>query len=68
MSEDGDDRVDRELLAGPAWGFMLGDAFRQIPKMPLILAGFRAPPFDVTLPTGAIRHVIADPQGDPCKG
>jgi hypothetical protein len=62
---DHDAKVDSELLAGPDWGWMLGDRFRALPKRPLILAGFRAPPFDVRMPSGETRHVILDPEGTP---
>jgi hypothetical protein len=58
---DRDTKVDRELLAGPAWGWMIGDQFRALPKMPLILAGFRTPPFDVQMPSGDIRRVVQEP-------
>lgn len=44
------------------WGWMAGDEFRPLPKRPMLLANLGPPPFDVTLPGGAIRRVIVRPK------
>ncbi len=41
------------------WGFMEGDVFVGLPKGPMLAEGLGPPPFDVTLPNGSVRHVIA---------
>lgn len=40
---------------------MSGDKFIRLPKQPLLLAELGPPPFDVTLPSGEIRHVVHEP-------
>lgn len=47
---------------GLVWGFMSGEAFVPLPKQPLLLAGLGPVPFDVELPSGQTRHVIAKPE------
>ena len=47
---------------GKVWGFLLADgSFRQLPKRPLLLAGFTRAPFDVQMPSGEMRHVVEQP-------
>ena len=47
---------------GRVWGFLLDNGiFIRLPKTPLLLAGLGPPPFDVTLPSGDIRHVVHQP-------
>lgn len=43
------------------WGFMEGGAFVPLPKQPMLNHDLGPPPFDVTLPTGVVRHVIEEP-------
>lgn len=52
---------DSEHNDGRIWGFMSGDKFIRLPKQPLLLAELGPPPFDVTLPSGEIRHVVHEP-------
>jgi hypothetical protein len=60
-----DQAREKALLADPRkWGFMSDEQFIALPKVPMILGGYGPPPFDVTLPSGQIRHVIAAPDGD----
>lgn len=42
---------------GFPWGFFDEHEFIEIPKTPLLLAGYGPPPFDVTLPSGEVRRV-----------
>jgi hypothetical protein len=58
---EGDAEIDRSLLAGPPWGYWRGDTFALLPKPPLVMAGLGRPPFDVTLPSGEVRHVLEQP-------
>lgn len=52
----------RNFDDGLPWGYIGKDgAWRPLPKTPMILAEMGPPPFDVTLPTGEIRHVIHEP-------
>lgn len=47
---------------GRNWGFMVEPTiWIQIPKVPMLLANLGPPPFDVTLPSGEIRHIIHNP-------
>jgi hypothetical protein len=46
---------------GKTWGYMVDDQFRALPKRPLLLAGFTRAPFDVTLPSGDVRHIVEAP-------
>lgn len=55
---------DREKLEGPAWGYVRDGVFHPLPKTPLVLGGYPRPPFDVTLSSGEVRHVISDPTAD----
>ena len=57
-SDDEDLRIEDD---GKVWGFMLNGAFRRLPKPPLLMGNFGRPPFDVTLPTGEVRHIIEAP-------
>lgn len=50
---------------GRPWGFMNGGVWVCLPKEPLLLGGFGPPPFDVTLPSGVVRHVVHDPEETP---
>lgn len=43
------------------WGFMSGDCFVPVPKEPLVAAGYTTPPFDVVLPSRAVRRIIEEP-------
>ena len=43
------------------WGFMNGETWVPLPKVPLLLAELGPPPFDVTLPSGEVRRVIHQP-------
>lgn len=36
-----------------------------LPKLPLLRAGLGPPPFDVTLPSGEVRHIIHNPAETP---
>ncbi len=45
---------------GPDWGFMDGDKFVKVPKLPMLRAGMKAP-CSVTLSTGEIRLIILRP-------
>lgn len=46
------------------WGYILDDGtFRPLPMAPLLGAGMGPPPFDVTLPSGEVRHVVEAPEG-----
>ena len=44
------------------WGFMNGEQWVPLPKVPLLLAGLGPPPFDVKLPSGEIRRVVHRPE------
>jgi len=46
---------------GVAWGFMEDGAFVPLPKPPLVKLEIGLPPFDVTLPTEKVRHIVRDP-------
>jgi len=46
---------------GLPWGFMEGGSWRELPKVPMLLAEMGPPPFVVTLPDGRERHVIHRP-------
>lgn len=61
MAKEVEDRAWDDTDDGRRWGYMLDGAFRPIPKPPLLLGHFGPPPFSVTLPSGAIRHVVHDP-------
>jgi hypothetical protein len=65
MSDDNELRAllsDAERDDGRVWGFMLESGiFIRLPKTPLLLAGLGPPPFDVTLPSGEVRHVVHQP-------
>lgn len=41
------------------WGHYIGNTFIELPKIPLIAAGFEAPPFRVTRPDGRELRVVA---------
>ena len=43
------------------WGFIENGEFVMLPKQPMITAELGPPPFDVTLPSGELRHVIEEP-------
>lgn len=59
------DRDDRMRDDGLIWGWMDGDLFVPLPKLPLLRNGLGPPPFDVTLPVGTVRHVVHDPMLTP---
>lgn len=47
---------------GQPWGYLDSTgAWRQLPKVPLLLAHMGPPPFDVKLPDGRVRRIIHDP-------
>jgi hypothetical protein len=49
---------DAERDGGRVWGFMLETGiFVHLPETPLLLAGLGPPPFEVQLPSGAIRYM-----------
>lgn len=54
--------TDELQLPARRWGYMAAGEFRPLPLQPLLLAGLGPPPFDVTLPSGEIRHVVEEPQ------
>jgi hypothetical protein len=43
------------------WGYLRDGEFRALPKPPMELAGLGPPPFDVKLPSGEERHIVAQP-------
>lgn len=47
---------------GRPWGFMNGETWVPLPKEPMLLGGLGPPPFDVTLPSGVVRHVVHEPE------
>jgi hypothetical protein len=49
---------------GSIWGFIEEGAFVSLPKRPMVLANMGPPPFDVTLPSGEVRHIILEPCHD----
>jgi hypothetical protein len=49
---------------GRAWGWIENGTWREIPKVTLMLGGFGPPPFDVTLLSGELRHIVHNPNGD----
>lgn len=45
------------------WGYIREDgSWIELPKTPLLLAGLGPPPFDVTTPSGEVRHVAHNPE------
>jgi len=47
---------------GRPWGWIVDGVWREIPKIPLVLANLGPPPFDVTLAeSGEVRHIIHNP-------
>jgi len=52
---------------GMRWGWMDDGVWRELPKMPMLLAGLGppAPTFAVTLPSGEVRYVVHDPADRP---
>lgn len=49
---------------GKPWGFVTEDGrWIQLPKKPLLLAGFGPPPFSVEMAWGDMRHVVHEPAG-----
>lgn len=50
---------ERERDDGHSWGFLEGDQFIPLPKLPLLRAGLGPPPFNVELPSGHVRHVVS---------
>jgi hypothetical protein len=46
---------------GKPWGFMVGEAFVLLPKVPLLMAHLGPPPFDVTMPSEAVRRIVHEP-------
>lgn len=64
MSEGNESDLLR-ALEDVYWGFRdKDDVFVHVPKVPLLRAGFRTPPFDVKMPDGTVRHIIQQPIGD----
>lgn len=55
------DRDDRLRDDGKPWGWIDHGQFVALPKLPLLRNGLGPPPFDVTLPSGVVRHVVHDP-------
>lgn len=48
---------------GKPWGFITESGeWIKLPKTPMLLAGLGSPPFDVTLPSGEVRHVVHKPE------
>ncbi len=48
---------------GKPWGFIAANGkWVELPKTPMLLARLGPPPFDVTLPSGEIRHIIHQPE------
>ena len=44
------------------WGHICDEGiFRDVPKLPMLRAGFGPPPFSVTLPVGTVRQIIEQP-------
>jgi hypothetical protein len=46
---------------GKRWGWVDEGIWRELPKLPMMLAGLGPPPFDVTLPNGTVRNVVHEP-------
>jgi len=44
------------------WGFMEDGVFVALPLRPMLEARLGPPPFDVTLPSGEVRHIIEQPE------
>lgn len=55
------DRSERDHDDGKVWGHIEGGIFWAIPKYPMLAAGLGPPPFNVTLPSGKVRHVVHEP-------
>lgn len=55
------DRDDMERDDGKPWGWIDRGQFVPLPKIPLLRNRLGPPPFDVTLPSGEVRHVVHDP-------
>lgn len=54
MADDNDD--------GLSWGYVTAEGdWLVLPKGPMLLAGMGPPPFDVTLPSGEVRHIVHQP-------
>jgi len=50
---------------GQLWGYIDREGvYRPLPKIPMLLANMGPPPFDVTLPSGEVRHIIDQPMGN----
>lgn len=63
--EDNESNAEKNYLVltkQQRWGFIEeqdgNGVFVEIPKLPLIRAGYRQPPFDVTLANGVVRRII----------
>lgn len=56
------DHSDTKRDDGRVWGHIEDGVFWALPKSPLINAQMGPPPFDVTLPSGKIRHVVHQPE------
>jgi hypothetical protein len=56
--------MSQKFLAddGLSWGYMDNGNWRELPKVPMLLAEMGPPPFDVTLPSGEVRHIIHQPE------
>lgn len=46
---------------GLPWGYLRDGIWIWLPKQPMVEAGFGPPPFNITLPSGEVRHVIHQP-------
>lgn len=46
---------------GLPWGFMVGEVWHGVPKVPLLGAHLGPPPFDVVLPSGQTRRIVHRP-------
>ena len=67
MNEAEPSALDEDVIPaknddGRRWGFVENGKWVELPKVPMLLANFGPPPFDVTLPhTGEVRRIIHDP-------
>lgn len=49
---------------GLPWGRMIGDFWLELPKIPMLNAGFGPPPFDLMMPDGKVRRIMHEPRKD----
>ena len=55
---------DIALFGTPRWGFVVDGTFVPIPRAPLLAENpERRPPFEVVLPSGAVRMIVLEVGG-----